>query len=46
MTESVIQPEPFPKYFCMFDVTVVYIDLNTLSSMSLSLIIVSAFECE
>ena len=42
MTESIIQPEPFPKGFCMFDITVVLIDLNT-SSMPLSLIFISAF---
>ena len=46
MTESIIQPKPFPKNFYLFDITLVYIDLNTLSSMSLSLILVSAFECE
>ena len=23
MTESIIQPEPFPKYFCMFYIIVV-----------------------
>ena len=34
MTESIIQPEPFPREFCVFDITVPYIDLNT-SSMSL-----------
>ena len=45
MTESLIQSKPFPKDFCMSDIIVVYIDSNTWS-MSLSLIIVSAFECE
>ena len=45
MTESIIQSEPFPKDFCMFNITVLKIDLN-ITSMSLSLIIVSAFECE
>ena len=34
MTESIIQAEPFPKDFCMFDIIVVKIDSNT-SSMSL-----------
>ena len=43
MTESRIQPELCPRDFCMFDVILLQIDLNTLS-MSLSLIIVSAFE--
>ena len=33
-----IQPKPFPEDFCLFDIIVVQIDLNTLSSMSLSLI--------
>ena len=46
MTQSVIQPGLFPKNFCVIDITVVQIDLNILSSVSLSLIIVSAFECE
>ena len=41
MAESIIQPEPFPKHFYMFDITIGYIYLNTLASMSLSLIIVS-----
>ena len=45
MTESVIHPEPIPKDFCMFAIIVVWIDLNTLS-MSLSLIIISAFELQ
>ena len=45
MTESVIQPEPFPKDFCMFDIIVVDIDSDA-SSISLSLTIVSAFELE
>ena len=40
MTESIIQPEPFPKDFCMFE-----IDSNT-SSVSFWLIVVSAFEFE
>ena len=31
MNESIIQPEPFPKHFCMFDIIVVYIDSNTSS---------------
>ena len=34
MTESIIQAEPFPKDFCMFDIIVVKIDSNT-SSVSL-----------
>ena len=29
MTESIIQPEHFPKDFCMFIIIVVQIDLNT-----------------
>ena len=45
MTESIIKPEVFPKDFCIFDIIVVQIDSNT-SSMSLSLIIISAFEFE
>ena len=45
ITESIIQPERFPKNFCMFDVLVVYIDSST-SSTSLSLITPSAFDCE
>ena len=45
MTESIIQPESFPKDFCMFDIIVVKTDWNT-SSMSLSLIIIFAFEFE
>ena len=43
MTESIIQPEPFPRDFHMFDMIAVSIDSNT-SSMSLSLIILSLFE--
>ena len=46
MTESIIQPEPFSKIFCMFDIIVVQIDLNTLSSMSVSLTTIFVFECE
>ena len=42
MAESVIQPEPFPKYFCMFDLAIVQPDINTLSSMSFLSILVSA----
>ena len=46
LTESIIQPKPFPKDFCMFDIIdKVQTDWNA-SSMSLSLIIVSAFECK
>ena len=45
MTESVIQPEPFPRNSCMFDVIVLQFNSNT-SSMSLSLRIVSPFEFE
>ena len=45
MTESAMQPEAFPKDFCMFDTIVVQIDLNR-SLMTLSLIIVSAFGYE
>ena len=41
----IIHPEPLPKGFCMFVKIVVYIDLNT-SSMSLALVIISAFELE
>ena len=37
LTESIIQPEPFPKDFSIFDITVLWIDLTTLSSMSLLL---------
>ena len=37
MTESIIQPEPCLRDFCMFDLIVLSIDLNT-SSMSFSLI--------
>ena len=44
MTESIVQPELFPKDVCMYNITVI-INLNT-SSMSLSLIIISAFERE
>ena len=28
MTESVIHPEPCPRDFCMFDITVLWIDSN------------------
>ena len=42
MAESVIQPEPFPKHFCMFDLAIVQPDINTLSSMSFLSILVSA----
>ena len=45
MTESIIQHQSFSKCFCIFDIVVVQIDSNK-SSMSLSLIIVSGFECE
>ena len=45
MTESIIQPEPFPKDFCIFYIIVVQVDSNTLS-ISLSPITVHAFECE
>ena len=45
MTESVIHPEPFSKNFCIFAIILVQIDLNTFL-MSLSLIIISAFELE
>ena len=37
MTESIAQPEAFPKNICIFVIIVV-------SSISLSLIIISAFE--
>ena len=40
MTESVIQPKPFPERFCMFDLTAVQIDFN-ISSMLVLLILVS-----
>ena len=43
MTKSIIQPEPFPNDFCRLDMIAVQIDSST-SSMSLSLIIISAFE--
>ena len=43
MTESVIQPKPFPKYSCIFDIFSVLTDQYTLS-MSPSSIIISAFE--
>ena len=26
MPESIIQPEPFPKVFCIFDIVIVWID--------------------
>ena len=42
---SVIQPEPFSKDLCIFVVIIVDIYWNALS-MSLSLIIISAFELE
>ena len=45
MTESIIQPKPFPKDFYVFDIIVIKIDWN-ISSMSLSLIIIFAFELE
>ena len=45
MTEPTNQSEPFPKDFCMFDIILVQIDSKT-SSMSLSLIIISALELE
>ena len=38
MTKTIILSKLFPEDFCMFDIIVVYIDLNT-SSMSLSLTI-------
>ena len=44
MTESKTPDESFPKYVCMFDITVLYSDSNT-SRMTLSLINVSDFEC-
>ena len=40
MTESIIQHEPFPKYFCIFDI------ISNISSMSLTLILVSTFESQ
>ena len=43
MTESVIQAESFTIDFSMFYMIVLKINLNT-SSMSLSMIIISAFE--
>ena len=42
MTESIIQPAPFPKDFCRFDIVLLEIHSNVF----LSLITVSAFECE
>ena len=45
MTESIIHPEPFLKFFSIINVTVVLVGLNILP-MSLSLINVSAFEFE
>ena len=42
MTESIIQPEPFLKDFCRFDIVLLEIHSNVF----LSLITVSAFECE
>ena len=35
MTESIIQPESFPKDFCMFAIIIVYIDWNRLVSVML-----------
>ena len=40
MTESIIQPEPFPRDFCMFDNIVLYINYL----MSLFLIAACAFK--
>ena len=45
LTESIIQLEAFHKDFCIFDIITVQIDSNA-SSISLSLVTVSAFECE
>ena len=45
MTKSMFQPETFPEDFCMYEITVALIGSNILS-MSLFLVIVSAFECE
>ena len=44
MTEWLIQPETCLRDFCMFDITVQYVNSNT-SSMPLLLRSVSAFEC-
>ena len=44
-TESAIQPKPFPRDFCMFDIIELQIDSNA-SSLLLTLIIASAFEFE
>ena len=43
MTKSIIHPETFHKDFCMFDIIVEQTGSST-SSMSISLIIISAFE--
>ena len=45
ITVSIFQPQSFPKYFSMLDITVAQVDLNT-SLMSLLLIVLSAFEIE
>ena len=45
MTESIIQHETFPKHLRTFNITEVQIDLSTLSSVLLSLLIVSSLEC-
>ena len=45
MTESIIQPEPFPKGFCMLDIIVVWIYWKT-STMSRPLNTTSGFELE
>ena len=45
MTESIIQPQPFPRDLYMFSIIVVKIDLNA-PLMLFSLIIISAFELE
>ena len=45
MAESTIQPEPFPRNVCMFDIIELKIDSDT-SSTSFFLTIVSAYEDE
>ena len=45
MTESAIQPKPFPRDFCMFDIIELQIDSNA-SLLSLALIIASTFKFE
>ena len=45
MSESVILPKPLPRHFWLFGIIVILNDLNA-SSISLSLVIASAFEFE